>query len=568
MTQLVVHWFACNHFYPEWRSSTVPYWAPSGSILRPTAALHAYDCSVCLDPPSKIQEARKSVLMSANALSEIIDIPVSDGGFVHGVIRFYARGDHLRWLQPPTRDAKFLAPDPYLHSLMMESWRQTLGEMHFWTRAGYLFDVVLAEVKRSEPDNYEFLNWSGTNYMPTCPYYYVSMSPMVQPVVRSAQGSVDAAQRSSRISQDPSNLVQTPLHSPEFSDDSTRSSFNTAQTASSCQSFSSPVSQSPCHEDVIQQVGAHNNTTTAVQNVQTSQVSPPFLRMDPSVTLDDPFVIEPISAEGSWSMQDHIADMKRQFRLPGPMVRNASPSFDSPTPSTTERISAREINRRRDLEKPYTPTPLANNTSASCDDETWSMEDASEKDASESSFKDAVEAHSDSASSTATGPVVASKNDDDQSLPKCNTNDTQPTTCTTVNPSLLMFESSHKTYPTIEPSYEVAASRPRSLSPVQNLERELQVGSIGGKDVEDAGSLSFNNEMEEGSEIDLFSTSLDQYTAEQLASRQLTRTPELEESNPNEYGFGFGFQHNLFDGFDFLLPEDQSELPLESNMMV
>lgn len=273
-------------------------------------------------------------------------------------------------------------------------------------------------------------------------------------------------------------------------------------------------------------------------------------------------------AEGSWSMQDHIADMKRQFRLPGPMVRNASPSFDSPTPSTTERISAREINRRRDSEKPYDPTPLANDTSASCDDETWSMEDASEKDASESSFKDAVEAHSDSASSTATGPVVASKNDDDQSLPKCNTNDTQPTTCTTVNPSLLMFESSHKTYPTIEPSYEVAASRPRSLSPVQNLENELQVGSIGGKDAEDAGSLSFNDEMKEGSEMDLFSASLDQYTAEQLASRQLTRTPELEESNPNEYGLGFGFQHNLFDGFDFFLPEDQSELPLESNMIM
>ncbi|OJZ92090.1 hypothetical protein ASPFODRAFT_213802 [Aspergillus luchuensis CBS 106.47] len=568
MTQLVVHWFACNHFYPEWRNTPIPPWASPGTILRPTAALHGYGCPVCLDPPSKIQEARKSVLMTATALSKIIDIPVNDGGFMHGVIRFYARGDHLRWLQPPTPDAQLLAPDPYLHALMMESWRNTLGELYFWTRPGYLFDVALAEVRRSEPDNYELLNWSGTNYMPVCPYYYVSKSPMAQPVAKPVQSSYDSAQRSSLGSQASFGLVQTPMRKPESSVGSTQSSFDTARTASSNQSLSSRVSQSPCHEEIIQQVGTQNNTTTAMQNVQTSQVSLPFVRMDPSVALDDPFVIEPISGEGSWSRQDdHIADLKRQLRLPGPMVRNVSPDLGSPTPSTPERISAREINRRRDSEKPYKPTSLANGTSASCDDdETWSMEDASE-----SSFKDAVNARSESASSSAGSPEVASKNDNNQRSLVCNTSDTPPTTCTTVDPSLLVLENGLKMYPSIEPSYDVAANRPRSLSPAENPENpehELQIGSTGGKDAEDANSLVFNIGTENGSNTDLLSATLDQYTVEQLAARQLTKTPELEESNPNEYGFGFGFEHNLFDGFNFLLPEEQSEIPLESNMMI
>ncbi|PYH35918.1 uncharacterized protein BO87DRAFT_432801 [Aspergillus neoniger CBS 115656] len=581
MTQLVVHWFACNHFYPEWRNTPIPPWASPGTILRPTAALHGYDCTVCLDPPSKIQEARKSVLMTAAALSKIIDIPVNDGGFMHGVIRFYARGDHLRWLQPPTPDAQLLAPDPYLHALMMESWRNTLGELYFWTRPGYLFDVALAEVKRSEPDNYELLNWSGTNYMPICPYYYVSMSPMAQPVVKPVQSSYDSAQRSPLGSQTSSNLVQTPMRKPESRVGSTQSSFDTARTASSDQSLSSRVSQSPCHEDIIQQVGTQNNTTTAMQNVQTSQVSLPFVRMDPSVALDDPFVIEPISVspnsytqmvpsltvwqgEGSWSRQDdHIADLKRQLRLPGPMVRNVSPDLGSPTPSTPERISAREINRRRDSEKPYKPTSLANGTSASCDDdETWSMEDASE-----SSFKDAVNARSESASSSAGSPVVASKNDNNLRSPVRNTSDVPPTTCTTVEPSLLVLENGLKMYPSIEPSYDVAAIRPRSLSPAENPEHGLQVGSPDGKNAEVADSLAFNIGTEDGSNTDLFTATLDQYTVEQLAARQLTKTPELE-SNPNEYGFGFGFEHNLFDGFNFLLPEEQTEIPLESNMMI
>ncbi|BCR96129.1 uncharacterized protein AKAW2_21069S [Aspergillus luchuensis] len=526
MTQLVVHWFACNHFYPEWRNTPIPPWASPGTILRPTAALHGYDCSVCLDPPSKIQEARKSVLMTATALSKIIDIPVNDGGFMHGVIRFYARGDHLRWLQPPTPDAQLLAPDPYLHALMMESWRNTLGELYFWTRPGYLFDVALAEVRRSEPDNYELLNWSGTNYMPICPYYYVSMSPMAQPVAKPVQSSYDSAQRSPLGSQASFGLVQTPMRKPESSVGSTQSSFDTARTASSNQSLSSRVTQSPCHEEIIQQ------------------------------------------GEGSWSRQDdHIADLKRQLRLPGPMVRNVSPDLGSPTPSTPERISAREINRRRDSEKPYKPTSLANGTSASCDDdETWSMEDASD-----SSFKDAVNARSESASSSAGSPEVASKNDNNQRSLVCNTSDTPPTTCTTVDPSLLVIENGLKMYPSIEPSYDVAANRPRSLSPAENPENpehELQIGSPGGKDAEDANSLVFNIGTENGSNTDLFSATLDQYTVEQLAARQLTKTPELEESNPNEYGFGFGFQHSLFDGFDFLLPEEQSEIPLESNMMI
>lgn len=581
MTQLVVHWFACNHFYPEWRNTPIPPWASPGTILRPTAALHGYDCTVCLDPPSKIQEARKSVLMTAAALSKIIDIPVNDGGFMHGVIRFYARGDHLRWLQPPTPDAQLLAPDPYLHALMMESWRNTLGELYFWTRPGYLFDVALAEVKRSEPDNHELLNWSGTNYMPICPYYYVSMSPMAQPVVKPVQSSYDSAQRCSLGSQTSSNLVQTPMRKPESSVGSTQSSFDTARTTSSNQSLSSRVSQSPCHEDIIQQVGTQNNTTTAMQNVQTSQVSLPFVRMDPSVALDDPFVIEPISVslnsynqmvpsltvwqgEGSWSRQDdHIADLKRQLRLTRPMVRNVSPDLGSPTPSTPERISAREINRRRDSEKSYKPTSLVNGTSASCDDdETWSMEDASE-----SSFKDAVNARSESASSSAGSPEVASKNNNNQRLPVCNTSDTPPITCTTVDPSLLVLENGLKMYPSIEHSYNVAAIRPRSLSPAENPEHERQVGSPSGKDAEDANSLAFNIGTENGSNTDLFTATLDQYTVEQLAARQLTKTPELE-SNPNEYGFGFGFEHNLFDGFNFLLPEEQSEIPLESNMMI
>ncbi|PWY76637.1 hypothetical protein BO83DRAFT_387306 [Aspergillus eucalypticola CBS 122712] len=581
MTQLVVHWFACNHFYPEWRNTPIPPWASPGTILRPTAALHGYDCSVCLDPPSKIQEARKSVLMTATALSKIIDIPVNDGGFMHGVIRFYARGDHLRWLQPPTPDAQLLAPDPYLHALMMESWRNTLGELYFWTRPGYLFDVALAEVKRSEPDNYELLNWSGTNYMPICPYYYVSMPPMAQPVAKPVQSSYDSAQRSSLRSQASSNLVQTPMRKPDSSVDSTQSSFDTARTASSDQSLSSRVSQSPCHEDIIQQVGTQNNTTTAMQNVQTSQVSLPFVRMDPSVALDDPFVVEPISVspnsyiqmvpsltvwqgEGSWSRQDdHIADLMRQLRLPGPMVRNVSPDLGSPTPSTPERISARVVNRSRDSEKPYKPTSLANGTSASCDDdETWSMEDASE-----SSFKNAANARSESAASSAGSPVVASENDNNQRSPVCNTSDTPPIRCTTVDPSLLVLENSLKMYPSIEPTYDAAAIRPRSLSPAENPEHELQVGSPGGKDAEDTDSLTFNIGTENDCNTDLFTATLDQYTVEQLAARQLTKTPELEESNPNEYGFGFGFQHSLFDGFDFLLPEEQSEIPLESNLM-
>ncbi|OJJ74509.1 hypothetical protein ASPBRDRAFT_193230 [Aspergillus brasiliensis CBS 101740] len=550
MSQLVVHWFACNHFYPEWRPAITPSWAPPGSVLCPTAALHAYHCTVCLAPPSKIQATRKSVLMTANFLSHILNIPETDGRFMHGVIRFYARGDHLRWLQPPSRDAKFLAPDPYIHSLMVESWKRTLGRKHFWTRPGYHFDVVLAEVKRSEAGNYECLNWSGANYMPICPYYYVSLSPMQEPVaMKSAQDSVDSAQKSSEQSHESSNLVQTPLRSPESSLRSTQSSFDTARTASSSQSFSSPVSQTPCHEDTIQQVGTQNNTTTAMQKVQTSQVSLPFVRMDPSVALDDPFVIEPISAEGSWSMQDRIADIKRQFRPPGPMVRNESPGSDTPIPSTIERMSAREVNRKRHSETPYEVTSLPSGTSASCDDETWSVEDVSE-----SSFEDAVDVRS--ASSSVASPVVAPKNDDDHSPSMCNTSDTQPTTYTTIDPSLLMLESNPIQDITLKSSHRMAASNPQSLLLQRNLEHELQPSSLEDEYAETAGALAFSIETDDASDTDPFSASLEQYTSELLAVRQLTKAPELQESDPNEYGFGFGFQHSLFEDFEFSLPEN------------
>ncbi|PWY95311.1 hypothetical protein BO94DRAFT_542564 [Aspergillus sclerotioniger CBS 115572] len=155
MGQLTIHWFTCNHLYPQW-NAFVPFGGRPDQDIAPAAAIHASICPECLTPLTNCNKLFKEKLMSVKMLEIILDIPVTDGEFIHSMVHFYARGDHLRWEQPITPGARFLPGDPYLDSLEEESYMNTCDE---------------------ESDFGLNVRW--INYLPKSTYFYFSLMPLI-----------------------------------------------------------------------------------------------------------------------------------------------------------------------------------------------------------------------------------------------------------------------------------------------------------------------------------------------------------------------------------------------------
>ncbi|PWY89961.1 hypothetical protein BO70DRAFT_131484 [Aspergillus heteromorphus CBS 117.55] len=181
MGQLIVYWFACNHFIPHFQKKpleTLDY--PIGADPRTTAAIVAQLCPICWGPQDAVNDDRKSLLFDCEDLSLILDMSSMDPEFVHAVVRFYARGDFRRWGQPEAAGATFPAEDTYLEEMEMESIMNTTGHKHYSTHPGYAFDAALAEIRRSDPDNYTTLNWARENYLPKTECLYLNF-PILYP---------------------------------------------------------------------------------------------------------------------------------------------------------------------------------------------------------------------------------------------------------------------------------------------------------------------------------------------------------------------------------------------------
>ncbi|OOF95233.1 hypothetical protein ASPCADRAFT_130727 [Aspergillus carbonarius ITEM 5010] len=182
--------------------------------------------------------------MSVEILGLILDISVTDSEFIHSVVHFYARGDHLRWAQPPTPGARFLPEDPYLHSLWVESYMNTCGLDKHQAILGYAFDAILAELQRTKVKSGFGLNWWWINYLPKSPYFYLSL---------------------------------VPLAAPAFD-------YNGIPLKRKC----------PHDEAITQQAEAEHRTLVTTQRIPTTTpVAHSFVRMDPSVARSDPFVSNP-----------------------------------------------------------------------------------------------------------------------------------------------------------------------------------------------------------------------------------------------------------------------------------
>ncbi|PYI04128.1 hypothetical protein BO78DRAFT_450124 [Aspergillus sclerotiicarbonarius CBS 121057] len=239
MGQLVVHWFECNHLYPEWKTDYLPFEAGPDEHVAPVAALHAFSCPACISPPTKSNASRRLHIITAQILGIILDIPVNDEEFLHSMVHFYARGDHLRWDQPPAPGAIFLPEDPHLQSMWVESYMNSTGLEECRAVVGYAFDAIIPEVKRTEFRERSSLNYECINYLPKSSYYYLALIPLAKP--------------------------------------------------------ETDYDEFPPDEAPIQQAIAEYQTPTTVQRVQTTQAAHSFVRMDPSVAQSDPFVSDPAS---------------------------------------------------------------------------------------------------------------------------------------------------------------------------------------------------------------------------------------------------------------------------------
>ncbi|RAL05488.1 uncharacterized protein BO80DRAFT_421519 [Aspergillus ibericus CBS 121593] len=313
MGQLVVHWFVCNHLYPQWKTDYLPSGALPGQDVAPVAAIHAFPCPACVTSPTGFNQFRKMLLMTAGILSLILGIPVYDEEFIHSMVHFYARGDHLRWEQPPALGANYLPEDPHLRYMWKESYMNSTGFYKNRGVVGYAFDAITPLVTRLNYKDRASLNYSLVNHLPKSPYYYVSYEPLAVAAFDFNEFPHERKRRRAEAS------IQQAI----------------------------AENQAPVTVQRVQttQAIAEHLTPTTVQRAQITEAVQPFVRMDPSLAQSDPFVSNPASIPQAPNTQTVPAPVGQQpwlRKIPGTYKRQRvfgrEPCPDkTPTPSAGDR---------------------------------------------------------------------------------------------------------------------------------------------------------------------------------------------------------------------------------------
>ncbi|KAE8142529.1 hypothetical protein BDV38DRAFT_278052 [Aspergillus pseudotamarii] len=179
MCQMVVFWHACTHLIVSYMTCAFEE-ARNHKEQTATTALIDTDCWICQQrqkhPSWGVSGTMQRLLMTVQNMEYILGVSANEDGFLDMVARFYARGDHKRWMQPGIAKAKYTKDDPYVRGLEVQSYLCTRGQRDFHMNPGYAFDIYFALMKHSNRADYSDLNWSMTGYRPPSDFFYVSSS--------------------------------------------------------------------------------------------------------------------------------------------------------------------------------------------------------------------------------------------------------------------------------------------------------------------------------------------------------------------------------------------------------
>ncbi|KAB8238441.1 uncharacterized protein BDW43DRAFT_306301 [Aspergillus alliaceus] len=209
MCQMVIFWHACTHLVVSYMTCAFEE-ARNHEEQTATTALMESDCWICQQhgqPCRGEPDTMKRLLMTVQNMECILGVSADESGFLDMVARFYARGDHKRWLQPGVAKAKYTKEDPYVRGLEIQTYLCTRGRSDFHMNPGYAFDIMIALFQQWDRLDYSNLNWSMAGYRRPSDFFFVS-SNMIGLLSPDGQGLGDkpktgvrhVAQRSGHLS--------------------------------------------------------------------------------------------------------------------------------------------------------------------------------------------------------------------------------------------------------------------------------------------------------------------------------------------------------------------------------
>jgi hypothetical protein len=192
MCHLSIFWHNCDHLILM--TLTCPFQDLPSHTAEPTStALLGDPCPLCRQayPPSKQTLTTHQSLLTAQKLASILNVSVSQPGFLDMVARFFARGDHKRFDQPGPEKAAYDERDEYLDALAEES-RLAVQALDLTSYLDLDLDDLcdLTAASKADPESHDGhaesdmstatiaswdgLNWEGRNMHPMPGYYYYS----------------------------------------------------------------------------------------------------------------------------------------------------------------------------------------------------------------------------------------------------------------------------------------------------------------------------------------------------------------------------------------------------------
>ncbi|RHZ50029.1 uncharacterized protein CDV56_103283 [Aspergillus thermomutatus] len=191
MCHLSIFWHNCDHLIPM--TLTCPFQDLPSHTTEPTStALLGDPCPLCRQayPPNKQTLTTHQSLLTAQTLASILNVSVTQPGFLDMVARFFARGDHKRFDQPGPERAAYDQGDGYIDALAEKSRLavQALDlnlyldldfdpnadpEAHGW-RAESNMPMPTPMPTPTAMASWDGLNWEGRNVHPSAGFYYYS----------------------------------------------------------------------------------------------------------------------------------------------------------------------------------------------------------------------------------------------------------------------------------------------------------------------------------------------------------------------------------------------------------
>ncbi|PYH76067.1 hypothetical protein BO82DRAFT_396375 [Aspergillus uvarum CBS 121591] len=99
MCRMEIHIYSCTHIWAL-RERCSHHQMPNHQELPARNVTIASPCLICRDPPIKHTFLEQRMLFTIQSMESILGMSRHDPGFADSVTRFYARGDHGRWMQP------------------------------------------------------------------------------------------------------------------------------------------------------------------------------------------------------------------------------------------------------------------------------------------------------------------------------------------------------------------------------------------------------------------------------------------------------------------------------------